>query len=840
MNKSDSLRDWLRDEILTVLKRNISPPPFIIWCDPARVWKDLLFAAAEGGAFELWAEETHELILREQFYASPRTPRVIWLPTNREGISFFKIFEVNAAEVKEWTLAQALIEYGVDLPPYRMIELAPLLESHMKEWIDRPKSAWKEITKGVVQGTLVDDEKILELITTPGLGFEKLVKDNRFAIFARRVVDEFGLPDPDQNNAEKWRREAISVLLCTDAADKFPDNQPNERERIIPFGQSRVRALKLLDTWLKRIDLIDYFEELAPQADSITALQFWAKSLALAYKPLYSPIAEKVIFKEEVDKLANFQGVKELAKQLEGNELFYREHAKAFWGARAKARVPWEYLVELSLVSNLLIQQDGVEKQWETTGNAIEWFLLIGWQIDAAGERLFSEDAKNQKGPGGLVSVRSKLRKAYLRHLDKTNLAFSELLVHAGLEDITLPFPGEIIGQNIDNSLAKEPIAILILDACRYNLGAMLAENLNKGEPVRRASVSAARAPVPSITALGMAMCLPNVPGNAKITIEDKPPLFWKVSVNDFQGNLAASEQRKEWLKRVFKIKDKAILNVGDVLDPPSSDEISVKNIGKLVFVFGDDFDIEGHEERLKLTGTKEHLDRYARTIRKLRDGGYPKIIVATDHGYFHWDPAPDEREFPKPLGDFKWTSRRAIVGYNLSSDSGLIFKVTGSDLKCCIPRSISSFKTYGGLDFFHGGATLQELIIPVVIADWPKKAKKAKIVLKPIEHIISFTQRIEIVSGAETNLWGEVNEKNLGRYVMAKVLDSNIGKVLFKSKPVFIEPQGVVAQIELEKVPGAICSAGTKLWLQVVDADDEEVLDRREVTIKIEISEWD
>ena len=77
---------------------------------------------------------------------------------------------------------------------------------------------------------------------------------------------------------------------------------------------------------------------------------------------------------------------------------------------------------------------------------------------------------------------------------------------------MALPFAGAAIKEVVAKASAKEPVAVLILDACRFDLGCRLAEGLNQGEPTRRAEVSAARAPIPSITALGMPL-LPPGPG---------------------------------------------------------------------------------------------------------------------------------------------------------------------------------------------------------------------------------------------------------------------------------------------------------------------------------------
>lgn len=94
-----TFRHWLRNEALSVLGRNTTTAPFIIWCDPDRVWRDLLQAASAGGAFDLWADDIHELILRERFAQAPRVPRVVWLPVAREEIGYFEVFTLQAAHI---------------------------------------------------------------------------------------------------------------------------------------------------------------------------------------------------------------------------------------------------------------------------------------------------------------------------------------------------------------------------------------------------------------------------------------------------------------------------------------------------------------------------------------------------------------------------------------------------------------------------------------------------------------------------------------------------------------------------------------------------------------------
>lgn len=55
---TETLRNWLRNEVATVLNRRVSPPPLPIWCDRGNAWRELLRAAAEGGVDERrWRRE---------------------------------------------------------------------------------------------------------------------------------------------------------------------------------------------------------------------------------------------------------------------------------------------------------------------------------------------------------------------------------------------------------------------------------------------------------------------------------------------------------------------------------------------------------------------------------------------------------------------------------------------------------------------------------------------------------------------------------------------------------------------------------------------------------------
>jgi len=108
-----SFKKWLFEQIQSVLSKPVEPAPFILWCDPAREWKELLRKTC-GDAIELWADEGHELLLRHRFVLEERRPRVIWLPRRKAELTYFRVFE-GEASFRKITLLEALREYGVEI-----------------------------------------------------------------------------------------------------------------------------------------------------------------------------------------------------------------------------------------------------------------------------------------------------------------------------------------------------------------------------------------------------------------------------------------------------------------------------------------------------------------------------------------------------------------------------------------------------------------------------------------------------------------------------------------------------------------------------------------------------
>jgi len=828
MSSKDSFELWLAEQIKSVLEKKVQTPPLLIWCDPDREWPELLRTVSTTSDFELWAEpDEHELLLRDRFYTAERKPRVVWLPCSKEHITWFKVFELEAEFIWEKTLLSALREYGVNIPGDMEQEIKSLLSAHAREWFSKPKDTWKEFTPATAKGSLVDDRRLLQILAGKDGEFEILKKEDKFSIFSRRAVEDFGLPDPKNMDEKSWRIAATARFLCTEAAKSNPDELPPDREKIIPAGLPRDRALKLLKSWQENIHYIPDFEKLVTEADKTTGLTYWARNLSSMPGSYSSRAVEETIFKKTVDKLDLIEDVYCLTEELCNNLQIYKDREKEFWGSVATQKIGWNYLVSFANSASLIVENNEIEKSWKTSIEGIRWYETRGWQLDLSGETLFVETPDM---PQELHRIRARLRRTYLRTVDSIGRVFSELLENNNSDLMKLPTSGEILLTELNKS--KEPVALIYLDAFRLDLGARLAELINQGEPAIRAKVSTAIAPVPTITPLGMAFSLPIQREKLNISYDKS----FQVTAEGFDGNLTVAEERRKWLTSSFQVKD--FLTINEVMD---SDKLKKSGKSrKIIIIYGNEIDKEGHEGQLELAGATENLERYARGIRKLREAGYNRIIVGTDHGFFHWQPETDEIEDIKPSGDLLWTSRRAMIGYNLKHKNAIKLPVPCSNLEAMVPRSTNAFKTYGGLGFFHGGATLQELVIPVVTIKWPVKGKKIDVVLKPVGSITSEVPRVQVAMGGQADLFG-TDENLLARNVIVKIHDKETGKVIFKHKePVTVEPGGGLITIQLKIVePKPSLSYGSALVIEVRDAEDEELLTKENITLKVDIDEW-
>jgi hypothetical protein len=109
--------------------------------------------------------------------------------------------------------------------------------------------------------------------------------------------------------------------------------------------------------------------------------------------------------------------------------------------------------------------------------------------------------------------------------------------------------------------------------------------------------------------------------------------------------------------------------------------------------------------------------------IARLGQAGVRKVVVTADHGFIALSRGlRQDRMIDAPIGGVGVTQRRGWVGRGGTTSPSTMrvaladLGVT-SDLDVIAPRSLALFRAGGTKQFFHGGLSPQELIVPLIVA---------------------------------------------------------------------------------------------------------------------------
>jgi hypothetical protein len=801
--------------------------PTVLWCDPDGAWGGIVQAVFVDAEWALDVFEGSELSLSSRLSAPSSQPCVVVVPLAAREFKFIRPLLPRLAGVFDIPVDRFLQQNGVVIPQeLNPREPARMLSAAVTVGLDVPLG--KLFSGG---GALLPDSgTILKVLAQGQSAYDELVAGRGLAdSFSRRTVVDFGLPKARAEGIDAWSVEATAALVCTEAACKYPLVQPPDTARVIAEGAPRHAALALFNDWKDSISLSPYLERASRSVDGVLGMSQWAAGVDVPGEPVTSRQAEEVFFTRLIESASAGDDVRDSARLLESLIPALRTHAYSFWGAEERSdRIPWHVALGLAEAAAHVVSSLNACDSWNTSADAVAWYTAEGWKLDHAGERLFVE---SYEVPPVLSKLQGRIRKLYQRTIDSNGRSFSSLIEAGGVASTGLDWAGAELRKYL-NEHPGESAALIFLDGLRFDMGVRLAARMNDHE--ERGTVWAARAPLPSITPLGMAAALP-MAEESMLEIEySTGKRSWVIHESGRSENLATAAGRRTWLKDVLGAE--RTYDVSDILDgkvPKAGD-------GKIIAVFGKDLDAQGHEGQLEIVGAEQVLDRYEALVRKLRDAGFRLTVCTTDHGFIHWE--PDETDvMEKPSGSVGYESRRAVTGHGLAHETALVFDVEGSDLQVAVPRSAGAFKAHGSASgYFHGGATLEELVIPVVPFRWPAKSEKLEVrFVDEFTQVTSERPRIKLVA-QQGSLFGP-DEGILPRSVVIKLSDPRDGRLVFlHSDSIAVEPSTGEAEVVMRLVderPTLVRES--VLEARLIDADSEQLLDSRRVTLMIDIDDW-
>jgi len=260
-------------------------------------------------------------------------------------------------------------------------------------------------------------------------------------------------------------------------------------------------------------------------------------------------------------------------------------------------------------------------------------------------------------------------------------------------------------------------VCVIISDAMRYEIGDELL-SLIRQEDRYSAELEPALSMLPSYTQLGMAALLPNKE--------------LAIAGND-SGTVLVDGQSSQGTANRIKILGKATAaratacKADELMAMKGDDCRALVRDHDVIYVYHNRIDATGDkresEERV-FEAVEETLQELIRLIKKLTGANANNLLVTSDHGFIFQNRAIDESDFSgvDAEGDqILFRDRRFVLGKGLTAASSL-HKFTSEQLGLAgevevqIPKSINRLRLKGsGSRFVHGGASLQEVVIPVL-----------------------------------------------------------------------------------------------------------------------------
>jgi uncharacterized protein (TIGR02687 family) len=260
---------------------------------------------------------------------------------------------------------------------------------------------------------------------------------------------------------------------------------------------------------------------------------------------------------------------------------------------------------------------------------------------------------------------------------------------------------------------ADKKTYVIISDAFRYEIGQELVSRILR-EDRYEARIDPAISQLPSYTQLGMSSLLPNT------EIEFSDDETGRVVVDGITAAGTANRNKILAHKKGSAVQCKEFME----LDRDQSRQLLKEN--NFLYLYHNHIDFVGDkrdsEERV-FDAAEKTIEELIDVIKKLTNANATNIIITADHGFLFQNRPLDESDYlsAEAKGEILYHDRRFVLGKNLEkNDSFKSFNAQDLKLKgnidVLIPKSINRLRKQGsGSRFVHGGATLQEIVIPVI-----------------------------------------------------------------------------------------------------------------------------
>lgn len=258
----------------------------------------------------------------------------------------------------------------------------------------------------------------------------------------------------------------------------------------------------------------------------------------------------------------------------------------------------------------------------------------------------------------------------------------------------------------------ENKVFVIISDAMRYEVAISLADQL-RIETKADVEIKSQQAIFPTITKFGMAVLLPH----KALSLENKSGTLRILA----DGKPTESNDRESILK-AFNIKSVTV-KYKDLILMKRDDRRNLVKGMEVVYIYHDTIDhTSHHDEQGVFNACDKAIDEIKNLVKIITNelNGI-NVVVTSDHGFIYtYEPLAEDDKLSKSefKKDIIEQDRRHIIT-DMDAHPDFLIPVKGfyndNGYQAFSPRENIRIKGSGSLNFVHGGASLQEMVVPVV-----------------------------------------------------------------------------------------------------------------------------
>ena len=531
-------------------------------------------------------------------------------------------------------------------------------------------------------------------------------------------------------------QKLLCCLFITDLFSKVGDDIGGSLQQFLLPPPRQANAVVCLNNWRDSMRLLEDYDRVACLVEKLLDMEKHISNIP------HHALADAVTF-VAVEK-AYARHLKDIV--LAGADPFGAEEARErankrqgmYWATPPRAKDS-QYAPRSALfaVYEAIIQAAGMMKlkksydtgfSFNSPKEGFERYTQELYKFDRAYRR-FCESAAHAKSWDVLKELEDRIEDTYANSFLKplasawesaADLSAWRIDGICNQYDFWNRFPGRDIGER------SATVYVVISDAFRYEAATELVENLNSKYRFT-ARLNAMLGCVPSYTALGMAALLPH----EHIDINEKGNVI-------LDGKLCSSlEQRSKILEQYDGIAIGAV-EVMSLSRDDARERMRDKNI---VYVYHNAVDSVGDDSKTEgrtFLAVRDAIDGLDDLVFHVVNTLNPRCVYVTaDHGFVYTHQKPDglDRKKIDSDTDFVINKKRYVVAKHTPDiadvNHGALSDTSGvdedSEMRFVIPRGMSLFYFTGGARFFHGGMSLQEVVVPVIKVEEVRGKDKEK-----------------------------------------------------------------------------------------------------------------